>query len=173
MALKKINIENASRFCALVIGPAGIGKTSLLRTILGQCYDQDQGWVQCQEPTGRVLTLSAESGLLCVRDLIAAGGVRQLDWIQARHLVRHCGTRRLLVQLQHGRTQRVSSPARAVPACPVPKTGNVDLRYSALPRQVAGRDRAAVKKNDELISYTFHTPRLPKGNIKSKWTYQN
>lgn len=77
--LKKITIETASRFCALVIGPAGIGKTSLLRTILGQCYDPENGWVQCQEPNGKVLTLSAESGLLCVRDCIAGGLVEGFE----------------------------------------------------------------------------------------------
>lgn len=60
MALKPISIEAASRITAMVIGRAGIGKTSLLRTI----------------PDGdRVCVVSAESGLLCVRDLIAAGRV--------------------------------------------------------------------------------------------------
>lgn len=65
--------------CALVIGPAGIGKTSLLRSILGQCYDPETGWTQCQEPAGKVLTLSAESGLLCVRDLIANGMIEGFE----------------------------------------------------------------------------------------------
>ena len=74
--MKKITPETSSRFCALVIGPAGIGKTSLLRSILGQRYDPQTGaWEQAAEPAGKVCTISAESGLLCVRDLVAAGMV--------------------------------------------------------------------------------------------------
>lgn len=55
--LKPISQETNSRFIGLVVGDAGIGKTSLLRTI----------------PEGEnVCVLSAESGLLCVRDLVAS-----------------------------------------------------------------------------------------------------
>lgn len=60
MTLKPITIEGADRVTALVIGQPGIGKTSLLRTI-----PEEEA----------VLTLSAESGLLCVRDLVASGRV--------------------------------------------------------------------------------------------------
>ena len=78
--MKKISIENSSRFCALVIGPAGIGKTSLLRTILGQAFNPQTGaWEQAAEPSGRICTLSAESGLLCVRDLVASGHVEGFE----------------------------------------------------------------------------------------------
>lgn len=38
---------------------------------MGQEYDQiSRAWKQAQEPKEKVLTLSAESGLLCVRDLV-------------------------------------------------------------------------------------------------------
>ncbi|MCP4488166.1 MAG: AAA family ATPase [Gammaproteobacteria bacterium] len=55
MALKKITSETTNRMTCLVIGASGVGKTSLLRTI----------------PEGEnALVVSAESGLLCVRDLV-------------------------------------------------------------------------------------------------------
>lgn len=52
--LKTIAV-NDDRFTALIIGEAGIGKTSLIRTI-----PEDE----------KVCVLSAESGLLCIRDLV-------------------------------------------------------------------------------------------------------
>ena len=58
--LTPITPQSAERITALVIGRPGIGKTSLLRTL---------------PATERACTLSAESGLLCVRDLIQAGQV--------------------------------------------------------------------------------------------------
>lgn len=64
MALNFITPESADRFSALIIGKAGIGKTSLLRTI-----PED-------EP---VCTLSAEAGLLCVRDLVQSGRVTGVE----------------------------------------------------------------------------------------------
>ena len=74
MPLNIITPQSANRFCCLVVGQAGTGKTSLLRTILGQEYDQEsRAWKQIREPEERVLTLSAESGLLCVRDLVEQG----------------------------------------------------------------------------------------------------
>lgn len=76
MALRVITPQTADRFCCLVVAQAGMGKTSLLRTILGQEWIPGQGWTQAQSPTETVLTLSAESGLLCVRDLIAQGLVQ-------------------------------------------------------------------------------------------------
>lgn len=57
MALKPLTVEPTDRFTALIIGEAKIGKTSLIRTI----------------PTDEnVCVLSAESGLLCIRDLVKA-----------------------------------------------------------------------------------------------------
>lgn len=80
MALKKISADAASRFCCLIVGPAGIGKTSLLRSILGQNFNPQTGaWEQVVEPKGRVCTLSAESGLLCVRDLVTSGAVEGFE----------------------------------------------------------------------------------------------
>jgi len=64
MALKPIENDSANRFTALVIGSAGKGKTSLLRTI-----PEDE----------RVCVLSAESGLLCVRDLVESGRVEGFE----------------------------------------------------------------------------------------------
>lgn len=64
MALNFITPASANRMTALVIGQAGIGKTSLLRTIPDD------------EP---VCTLSAEAGLLCVRDLVQSGQVTGLE----------------------------------------------------------------------------------------------
>ena len=78
--LKQISKETANRFCGLIIGPAGIGKTSLLRTILGQEFDDaSRTWRQVSEPEGLVCTLSAEAGLLCVRDLVAAGRIEGFE----------------------------------------------------------------------------------------------
>lgn len=74
MALTKIHAGSADRICALVIGPAGIGKTSQIRCLLGQDYQNGQ-WVQTRLEPERVCVLSAESGLLCVRDLVADGRV--------------------------------------------------------------------------------------------------
>lgn len=64
MALKQISLDATNRFIALIIGQSGIGKTSLLRTI------------PADEP---VCVISAESGLLCVRDLVASGQVRGFE----------------------------------------------------------------------------------------------
>jgi len=60
MTLKPITMESVDRVTGLVIGPAGIGKTSLLRTL-----PKDE----------KVCVLSAESGLLAVRDLVKSGQV--------------------------------------------------------------------------------------------------
>ena len=77
MPLKPITPETANRFCCLVVAPAGTGKTSLLRTIMGQEFNPDaRQWEQKEEPSQKVCTLSAEAGLLCVRDLVTAGLVQ-------------------------------------------------------------------------------------------------
>lgn len=60
MALTPITHESVSRFCGLVIGHSGIGKTSLIRTI---------------PETDKACVLSAESGLLAVADLVRDGRV--------------------------------------------------------------------------------------------------
>lgn len=78
--LKPITQETANRFAGLIIGQSGIGKTSLLRTIMGQTFDVARnGWIQEENPIGRVCVLSAESGLLCVRDLVQAGYVEGFE----------------------------------------------------------------------------------------------
>ena len=78
--LKPITTETAQRICCLVIGPAGIGKTSLIRTILGQGNDDGNGWKTLEGFTPeKVCVLSAESGLLCVRDLVSAGQVEGFE----------------------------------------------------------------------------------------------
>jgi len=61
MAIKPITAQSADRMTCLVIGGFGKGKTSLLRTIP---ENQD------------VFVVSAESGLLCVRDLVVSGRIQ-------------------------------------------------------------------------------------------------
>lgn len=58
MPLKPIAVESVNRICALVVGPSGIGKTSLIRTIM----NADSSPPCC--------VVSAEAGLLSVRELI-------------------------------------------------------------------------------------------------------
>lgn len=82
MALQRITPQSADRICALLIGPAGIGKTSQIRCLLGQDYQGGQ-WIQTDMAPEKVLVLSAESGLLCVRDLITAG---QIEGFEIRSL---------------------------------------------------------------------------------------
>ncbi|MEI6258514.1 MAG: AAA family ATPase [Deltaproteobacteria bacterium] len=62
--LKPITRETANRLNCLIIGGAGIGKTSLIRTI----------------PEGeKILVLSCEGGLLAVRDLVEAGEIEGFE----------------------------------------------------------------------------------------------
>ena len=72
MALKPISEQAVDRISALVTGKYGLGKTSLIRTVLGQEY-QDGQWVQTYDTDEKACVLSAESGLLAVRDLVKAG----------------------------------------------------------------------------------------------------
>lgn len=64
MPINFIKQGTLDHFSALVIGRPGVGKTSLVRSI-----PED-------EPT---LILSAESGLLCIRDLVDSGQVTAID----------------------------------------------------------------------------------------------
>ena len=73
MALKKISPQSTDRLACLVIGPAGIGKTSLIRTLCGEEFN-GQTWEKKSQPE-KVCVLSAEAGLLSVRDLVVAGQV--------------------------------------------------------------------------------------------------
>lgn len=78
--LKPITTESGNRIAALVIGQAGIGKTSLLRSLMGQEFDvAKNSWAQTGNPIGRVCVLAAEPGLLCVRDLVQAGYVEGFE----------------------------------------------------------------------------------------------
>jgi hypothetical protein len=93
MSLKPITERSADRICCLVIGKYGLGKTSLLRTILGQAYINGE-WIQVEETQQeKACVLSAESGLLAVRDLVKAGMVEgyeivsQLDFKEAYNLL--------------------------------------------------------------------------------------
>jgi len=72
MILTPITNNSADRISALVIGKSGIGKTSLIRTIHGQRYENGK-WHQDREPNAKVCVLSAEAGLLAIRDLIKTG----------------------------------------------------------------------------------------------------
>lgn len=74
MPLKPISPESVERICALAIAKYGLGKTSLIRTALGQEFVEGQ-WIWKHETTEKVCVLSAESGLLTVRDLVKSGHV--------------------------------------------------------------------------------------------------
>lgn len=78
MALTRITPQSTDRICALLLGPAGIGKTSQIRCLLGQEWKDGQ-WVDSGFPPEKVLVLSAESGLLCIRDLVASGRVEGFE----------------------------------------------------------------------------------------------
>lgn len=94
MALKRITPTSADRICALLIGPAGIGKTSQLRCLLGQDYRNGQ-WEQTDAAPERVLTVSAESGLLCVNELVRSGSVEGFEvhsLSEFKEVLQFCGT---------------------------------------------------------------------------------
>jgi hypothetical protein len=59
-----------------VIGPPGIGKTSLIKTLFGYTWDLDAGgWIESSSQDAPVCVVSAEAGLLSVQDLVQAGKV--------------------------------------------------------------------------------------------------
>lgn len=74
MTLTPISSTSANRMCAVLAGAAGVGKTSQLRCLLGQDYQNGQ-WVQTELKPEKVFVLSAESGLLCVRELVESGAI--------------------------------------------------------------------------------------------------
>lgn len=79
--LTKITPQSADRICALILGAAGIGKTSQIRCLLGERFNPVNGqWEKAEgvQPE-KVLVLSAESGLLCVRDFVASGAVEGFE----------------------------------------------------------------------------------------------
>lgn len=94
MPLKPIVADSVDRIAALVIGPPGVGKTCLIRTLLGQVW-QDGQWVQAEQVDHKLCVLSAEAGLLSVRDLVKAGLVEgyeigsYADMNEAYHFLAH------------------------------------------------------------------------------------
>lgn len=78
MALTPITVDRTGRFCALLLGPAGIGKTSTLRTLLGEDY-QGGKWIKTSLRQEKVLVVSAEGGLLSVFDLVKEGLVQGFE----------------------------------------------------------------------------------------------
>jgi hypothetical protein len=90
--LKPITAESASRICCLLLGPAGIGKTSQIRCLLGQEFKDGQ-WVPSGYQPEKVLVLSAEAGLLCAHDLVAAGKVEGFEirsLSEFKEALQHC-----------------------------------------------------------------------------------
>lgn len=81
MALKPITSDSTDRFCCMVIAESGMGKTSLIRTVLGQEWQEsEKKWApKAENGAERVCVLSAESGLLCVRDLVKGGKVEGFE----------------------------------------------------------------------------------------------
>jgi GTPase SAR1 family protein len=69
--LKKIAKEARTRVNMLVYGKAGIGKTCLIRTLLGQGFDnKTKKWIQVKESSEKICILSAESGLLSINSIL-------------------------------------------------------------------------------------------------------
>lgn len=92
--LKPITAQSTSRICCLLLGPAGIGKTSQIRCLLGQDWDRQAGkWVQGPYPPEKTLVLSAESGLLAAHDLVVAGQVEGYEirsLTEFKEALQHC-----------------------------------------------------------------------------------
>ena len=76
--LRPITAQSTDRICCLILGPAGIGKTSQIRCLLGQEWKDGQ-WMDSGLAPEKPLVLSAESGLLSCRDLVAAGKVEGFE----------------------------------------------------------------------------------------------
>jgi len=86
MPLRLVSMEALNRLCCLVIAEAGMGKTCLARSCLGQQW-QGGAWVQAEplDQFKKVLILAAEPGLLSVRDLVLSGhiqAVRIATWAE-------------------------------------------------------------------------------------------
>jgi len=68
--IKEVKSQDVNRISCLIIGSSGIGKTSLLKTILGQDFDIQKNKWTGEYNHEKVYVLSAESGLLSVKNLI-------------------------------------------------------------------------------------------------------
>ena len=68
--LNKITSADVSRISCLIIGKSGIGKTSLIKTIVGQKFDNKNNKFIGEYNQENVYVLSAESGLLAIENLI-------------------------------------------------------------------------------------------------------
>jgi len=68
--LNPIEKQSVNRFAALVIGQSGIGKTSLMNTILGKTFNNKTKEWEGDINDEQIFVLSAEAGLLSVRNLI-------------------------------------------------------------------------------------------------------
>jgi len=81
MPLKPISKESVNRFCGLVIGAPGIGKTSLIKTLFGYTWDLEAGAWRTPEEAEQppVCVVSAEAGLLSVQDLVIEGKVEGFE----------------------------------------------------------------------------------------------
>lgn len=76
--LTPITCTTTNRICALLLGESGTGKTSQIRCLLGQ-ENRGGKWVNSNLQPEKVFVLSAEAGLLCVRDLVVAGKVQGFE----------------------------------------------------------------------------------------------
>lgn len=72
--LRPITPQSTNRICVLLIGYAGLGKTSQIRCLLGQDYRNGK-WQASEFQPEPPLVLSAESGLLSCLDLVKEGKV--------------------------------------------------------------------------------------------------
>lgn len=73
MPLRPLNKKIAKRFCGLVIGQSGIGKTSLLKTIAGKKFNpRTKKWEGEYSNKEKIFVLSADVSLLAVQDMLEA-----------------------------------------------------------------------------------------------------
>ncbi|MCR5259510.1 MAG: ATP-binding protein [Desulfovibrio sp.] len=90
--LKPITPQSTNRLCCLLLGPAGIGKTSQIRCLLGQEF-RDGKWQAGQYLAEKTLVLSAESGLLAAHDLVVSGQVEGFEirsLAEFKEALQHC-----------------------------------------------------------------------------------